>query len=420
MLCWRMVESSAALERCNANAHRRRLFWRWWAKSEEYEYMDHGLSLDVVGFLEGTTKSSVWTDYLRHYERHLWQYRDKEIQILEIGVLGGSSLRMWQYYFPKATLIGIDIDKNCLTLADDRIVIEIGSQDDPAFLAELAKKYKPTIIIDDGSHIAHHVIHTFERLFPFLLADGLYIIEDLFFHVGPHAAQYRGAAPITPPEYLLELARMLVREGIDPSKNYGNWAYFRKNIDEVAFVPNGAVFIRKKQDSNTAGLIAQAEAYAQQKHDASHWGRAADYIMKKGDLARAEAAARSAIDLDPNFAQAHLVLSQIHKTGGNIDGALVSAQKATELASGDSKLWQNLGQLYLAAKENDKAIAAFEKGLTANSGHFELYQSLSQVLERQMKIVDAQSALKRGLAAGPSARWSGAFEQALTRLKAMA
>ena len=84
----------------------------------------------------------------------------------------------------------------------ERTIVEIGSQDDPEFLAGLSRKYSPTIIIDDGSHLAHHVTYTYEHLFPFLQPGGLYVIEDIFFHLGPHAEQYRGQAtvklPVTP------------------------------------------------------------------------------------------------------------------------------------------------------------------------------------------------------------------------------
>ena len=39
--------------------------------------------------------------------------RNKKIKILEIGVLYGSSLRMWQDYFSKAEIYGMDVIENC-------------------------------------------------------------------------------------------------------------------------------------------------------------------------------------------------------------------------------------------------------------------------------------------------------------------
>lgn len=39
--------------------------------------------------------------------------------------------------------------------------------------------HPPTIVIDDVSHQAAHIVYTFERLFPALLEGGVYIAEDL-------------------------------------------------------------------------------------------------------------------------------------------------------------------------------------------------------------------------------------------------
>ena len=85
---------------------------------------------------------------------------------------------MWHEYFDQATIIGVDIQQDCRCYARDRIMVEIGSQEDPGFLADLVRRYPPRIIVDDGSHLAHHVIFTFETLFPALEPGGIYVIED--------------------------------------------------------------------------------------------------------------------------------------------------------------------------------------------------------------------------------------------------
>src|SRR5579875_965319 len=72
----------------------------------------HG-SLDVAGYMEGTAKSSRWVDILRHYERHLSEFRDLDIEILEIGVDTGLSLQLWKNYFTRARFVGVDIQPTC-------------------------------------------------------------------------------------------------------------------------------------------------------------------------------------------------------------------------------------------------------------------------------------------------------------------
>ena len=51
------------------------------------------------------------TGFLEIYEIFFKNLRDKEINILEIGVDNGDSLRLWRDYFSKAKICGIDIVK---------------------------------------------------------------------------------------------------------------------------------------------------------------------------------------------------------------------------------------------------------------------------------------------------------------------
>jgi hypothetical protein len=56
-----------------------------------------------------TDKNSRHT-YLKHYDELFYPFQNKEIKLLEIGVLQGGSLMLWNKYFSKCTLFGIDID----------------------------------------------------------------------------------------------------------------------------------------------------------------------------------------------------------------------------------------------------------------------------------------------------------------------
>jgi hypothetical protein len=123
--------------------------------------------------------------YLKHYRRHFHPLRHSTYKLLEIGVggfettQGGSSLRMWKDYFPKAEIYGLDLyDKR--HLQEPRITILQGDQNDPVFLEGLASRHGPfDIVIDDGSHFSEHIITSFRALFPHVTATGLYVIEDL-------------------------------------------------------------------------------------------------------------------------------------------------------------------------------------------------------------------------------------------------
>jgi hypothetical protein len=138
----------------------------------------------VLATLTGTDKwGAHW--YAQHYLIHFTPIRDKQLNILEIGVggyddpnNGGCSLRMWKSYFPRARIFSIDIvDKSALQ--EPRIKIYKGSQDDPEVLGRIASDMgRIDIVIDDGSHQNHHVLRTFEILFPLLAENGIYVVED--------------------------------------------------------------------------------------------------------------------------------------------------------------------------------------------------------------------------------------------------
>lgn len=123
--------------------------------------------------------------YTPHYDRHFAALRDEPIQLLEIGIggyddptAGGGSLQMWQRYFRRGLIHGLDIHAKKVT--GPRIRTVQGDQNDPAFLAELAGRIGPLdVVIDDGSHVNEHVLTSFHALFPKLRDGGVYVIEDL-------------------------------------------------------------------------------------------------------------------------------------------------------------------------------------------------------------------------------------------------
>lgn len=123
--------------------------------------------------------------YAQHYQRHLEQFRGDEFAMLEIGIggyqrqgKGGASLRAWQDFFPKAQIIGLDIqDKSFVD--GGRIRTYQGSQADPELLERMNREVGPfRLVIDDGSHRPEHIRASFEVLYPLLLDGGIYVIED--------------------------------------------------------------------------------------------------------------------------------------------------------------------------------------------------------------------------------------------------
>lgn len=123
--------------------------------------------------------------YTERYEHHLQHLRSEKFTLLEIGIggysrdrAGGASLRMWKAFFPKAQILGLDIqDKSFVD--EDRIRTYMGSQTDEELLVRIAAEADDLqVIIDDGSHRSRHVRTSFRVLFPLLADGGIYAIED--------------------------------------------------------------------------------------------------------------------------------------------------------------------------------------------------------------------------------------------------
>ena len=123
-----------------------------------------------------------WAHYLEVYEREFALLRGATIRFLEIGVSEGGSLELWRRYFgEKAIITGIDINPACRSRVDPPNKVRIGSQTDARFLADVVEEMGGPldVILDDGSHVASHILITLNLLFPRLRTGGLYVIEDM-------------------------------------------------------------------------------------------------------------------------------------------------------------------------------------------------------------------------------------------------
>jgi 23S rRNA U2552 (ribose-2'-O)-methylase RlmE/FtsJ len=122
-----------------------------------------------------------WRHYFDIYDRYFSRFRGQSVHVMEIGVDQGGSLQMWKNYFgPKARIYGVDINPDCKRLEEEQISIFIGSQESKPFLRSLKSAIpKLDILIDDGGHTIKQQITTFEELYEYIHAYGVYLCEDL-------------------------------------------------------------------------------------------------------------------------------------------------------------------------------------------------------------------------------------------------
>ncbi|MBR5969137.1 MAG: hypothetical protein IK016_02190 [Lachnospiraceae bacterium] len=141
-------------------------------------YFARFTELDRIGAEKNTDKAHKIHNYLNKYEFYLRHLKEQTFTLLELGIFNGSSLRMWEEFFPNARIIGVDIDERCASMGGDRTKVII---DDLSLIdtLESLKSYTPSVIIDDASHVWSHQIKSLCTLFPVLPHGGIFIMEDL-------------------------------------------------------------------------------------------------------------------------------------------------------------------------------------------------------------------------------------------------
>jgi hypothetical protein len=295
------------------------------------------IGLNLIGVSEGTDKTYLGNDYLRHYARLFAPYRNADITIMEIGIANGGSLRTWRDFFSRATIVGVDIQESARQYAEDRVIVEIGSQADDAFLRMIGDRYRPTIIIDDGSHRSDHQIISLENLFPFLLESGIYVVEDIFFQVNPATADALGGNGATLAiDYLLRLARDRASWLMPHAENSRQRQVIFHLLDRIEFYGgSAAIFKGKKSLKRTTGADL-AEAALSKFAGQFSWDHLYNYAMREPDqlLDVAERAANKAFDMSGMELWYHSRLSEIRLKQGKLEDAIAEAERLVELTRG--------------------------------------------------------------------------------------
>jgi hypothetical protein len=179
-------------------------------------------TLDELALRYGTDKASNGHGYTRIYESYFAHLRDEPIVLVEFGVggygdpcAGGASLRMWNDWFPKGRIIGVDDQPKNLHLGP-RVDIYRGDQASKGVINFIARHGPFDIVIDDASHVNSLTISTFENVWPHIKPGGFYVCEDTCESYKPKARQ--------DPDSPLGLPTMM--------------QFFRRLADEVNYEPH--------------------------------------------------------------------------------------------------------------------------------------------------------------------------------------
>ncbi len=146
-------------------------------------------SIVELGTRHRSDKGTVHS-YLEVYDVLFAPWREQPVQLLEIGVDQGESLRLWCDVFPQGYVHGIDIDPrgpagrwgNMSNPRCDARLIDATEEDS---IDKLFADNSLDIIIDDGSHRIKDQLLAYVWLWPKLKVGGLYVIEDVAFSNTP-------------------------------------------------------------------------------------------------------------------------------------------------------------------------------------------------------------------------------------------
>ena len=133
------------------------------------------------GYSEGGTDKNSYHSYIENfYEKEFEPYKESKIDLLEIGIETGGSLKLWKEYFLNSkSIVGVDISNEKID-PRYRNIDGVTMYFDDAYDKKFSKKFEQfDIIIDDGPHTLGSQLKSIELYLPKLKKNGLFIIEDI-------------------------------------------------------------------------------------------------------------------------------------------------------------------------------------------------------------------------------------------------
>jgi hypothetical protein len=151
--------------------------------------------LHDIGKKYGTDK--VEHDFLNHYEKYTNHFRYNDVNVMEIGVFHGASIKMWHEYFPNGTIYAVDwwkglngnnnyfsnpdlfINESINYPRTKTVNLNQHNTNELEKMVEQMSDIKFDLILDDGSHLSQDQQQTFGYLWKLVKPGGYYIIEDI-------------------------------------------------------------------------------------------------------------------------------------------------------------------------------------------------------------------------------------------------
>jgi serine/threonine-protein kinase len=138
------------------------------------------------------------------------------------------------------------------------------------------------------------------------------------------------------------------------------------------------------------------------EHLAVPWSNLANALNNMRKFPEAEAAARKAIELKPDYSIAWAHLARARGGQGRRDEAFEHYEKAVELDPENHLAWRSLGIALLRSNCLEEAASAFRSSVAANPGYAQAWLNLGNTLRSLGDLDGAEEAYRRGIDAAPS------------------
>lgn len=125
----------------------------------------------------GTDKHTLHCYIDEVYEKIFPKRRLSSTKVLEIGVHGGESIKLWRDYFTNAAVYGLDVSECGAVKNSDRIVHIVDDAYNINIINSLPNDFD--IMIDDGPHSLESMKVFLSEYSKKIKSDGVLILEDI-------------------------------------------------------------------------------------------------------------------------------------------------------------------------------------------------------------------------------------------------
>lgn len=148
------------------------------------------VSLDQLGRMAGSDRSSLVHGYLSKYERIIGPYLGDNFSLIDITNDSRVVALTWSRYLTAGNAYILTV-RATTDFVNHRNVTGIKVDDmSQKSLTKATEKIVPSVVVDDGSHKVVDQLNAFVTIFPRLAPGGAYIIEDLQTSFGGGAESY--------------------------------------------------------------------------------------------------------------------------------------------------------------------------------------------------------------------------------------